>query len=63
MKIVNERFDAVEIRAARSLGEADFFWRYRLKRVPASRLDIYPSGFLPKVRRILDAVMLKDGLR
>jgi len=63
MRILDDRFDLLELRAARTLGEADYYWRRHLKRVPATRPDIAPLGFLPKVRRIIDAVLLKDGLR
>ena len=63
LMVSDDKFDSVEIRAARTIGEADYFWKYHLKNVPAARIDLPPSGFLPKVRRIMDAVLLKGGLR
>jgi hypothetical protein len=60
---IDERFDLLEIRAGRNMGEAEHYWKYHLTRIPAARLDIAPDGFVPKVRRVLDAVLLRGGLR
>jgi hypothetical protein len=56
-----ERFDLVEYRAARTIQEADFFWKHRLSRIPASRLNLPPRGVLPRIRRVIDSFFLKEA--
>ena len=58
-----DRFDTVEIRAARTMDEYDFFYKYRLKKIPPARIEIGVVGFLPKMRRFMDAILLRGGLR
>jgi hypothetical protein len=63
MKILDDAFDLIEIRAARNLMECDHYWKHHLHRVPASRVEFTPKGFLPRMRRVLDAITLRGGLR
>ena len=62
-KPIEERFDLLEIRAARSLTECEHYWKHHLTRIPAARMDIGVSGLLPRVRRLVDNALLRGGLR
>lgn len=59
---MSERFDLVEYRAARTMGEVDFFFRHQT-RIIAARRDMAPRGIMARIRRVLDAITLKDGLK
>jgi hypothetical protein len=56
-------FDTVEIRAARTMGEATYFMERLPKKIPAARLSLPPAGFIPRVRRVWDAITLRGGIR
>ena len=61
MKILDDSFDTVEIRAVRSMSEADHFWKHRLHS-DAVRMDVL-DGFLPKMKRMWRRIMFKEGLQ
>jgi len=56
-----ERFDLVEYRAARTMGEADYFFK-RQPRIIAARIDLPPAGFMARLRKVLDRVLLREAL-
>ena len=61
MKILNDSFDLLEIRSARTMGEADWYWKHQ-PRIVASRIDLPPAGLMPKIRKVLDRVLLREEL-
>ncbi|TSA00477.1 MAG: hypothetical protein D4R80_00995 [Deltaproteobacteria bacterium] len=59
MKILDDTFDRVEIGAARTLGEADYF--LRMKGASAtSRIDFPPAGIVAKVKWAARKVLLME---
>jgi len=52
-----ERFDPLEYRAARTMGEADFFFKNQ-SRIHAARIEI-AEGIFQKIRKLLDAALLR----
>ena len=61
MKILDGRFDTLEIRAGRSMMEADHYWKHRLHS-SAARQDVL-DGFLPRMVRMWRTIMFRGGLR
>jgi hypothetical protein len=52
-------FDLVEYRAARTMGEVDFFFKHQT-RIVATRLDLPPAGLMPRIRKVIDRVLMKE---
>ncbi len=61
LKIFDDRFDLIEMRAARNMMEADHYWKHRLHS-DAVRMDIL-DGFLPRMKRVWRAITFREGLR
>lgn len=58
MKILDSHFDTVELRAARTMAEADYYFKHQ-PCIVAARLDL-PLGILSGVSRMLDKVLMKE---